>query len=96
MNAIVSVTALENYHVKIFFDDGTNFTFDVSPYLYGEVFEPLKDKKLFKQVKVDKLLGSIFWNTGADFCPDFLYMEMEKMNKRKSAAPKTFLRRKAA
>ena len=96
MNAIVSVTALENYHVKIFFDDGTNFTFDVSPYLYGEVFEPLKDKKLFKQVKVDKLLGSIFWNTGADFCPDFLYMEMQKQNRKELSTQTKILGRKAA
>lgn len=46
---------------------------DFKKYLYGEVFEPLKDIERFRGFRVDRQLGTIVWDTGADFCPDFLY-----------------------
>ncbi len=73
MHTIVSAKPLENYRLEVAFEDGSTKEIDVSPFLYGEVFEPLKDYEVFKQVKVDKTLGTIVWPTGADFCPDFLY-----------------------
>ncbi len=80
MHTVVSVKPLEKYCLEIVFDDASKIRFDVSPYLYGEVFEPLKDYEVFKQVKVDDVLGTIVWPTGADFCPDFLYqMQTDKI-----------------
>jgi hypothetical protein len=38
--------------------------------LYGEIFEPLKDKGLFQQVFVTS--RTIEWSNGADFTPEFL------------------------
>jgi hypothetical protein len=39
--------------------------------LYGEIFEPLKDKSLFQQVFVTS--RTIEWSNGADFAPEFLF-----------------------
>ncbi len=69
---------VEDYTIKVQFDDQKEFVFDIEPYLYGEVFEPLRKKSTFRQVKIDKELGTIVWPTGADFCPDFLYQKMEE------------------
>ncbi len=45
---------------------------DLSARLFGPVFEPLKDPKLFAQVQIDDF-GVICWPTGADLAPDALY-----------------------
>lgn len=44
---------------------------DVKPYLNHKIFLELKNKELFKTVKIDGL--SIEWANGADICPDELY-----------------------
>jgi hypothetical protein len=41
--------------------------------LYGEIFEPLKDKKVFAQVRVYLEFRTLVWPNGADFAPEFLY-----------------------
>jgi len=40
----------------------------------GPVFEPLKDPKVFRQVRVDKEAGTVAWPNGADLDPDVLYI----------------------
>lgn len=46
---------------------------DLKDELYGEVFEPLKDIALFKQVTVNPETNTIEWPNGADFAPEFLH-----------------------
>ena len=46
---------------------------DLKNELYGEVFEPLKDKEAFKKVKINTNTNTIEWENGADFAPEFLY-----------------------
>lgn len=45
----------------------------MKPFLWGEVFEPLYDPEVFRQVRVDEELGTIVGDNGADLCPDFLH-----------------------
>jgi hypothetical protein len=73
MHIITEFEVLDKYRLKVTFEDGTNKTLDLESYLYGEVFEPLKDSEYFKKVFVDADLGTICWPNGADFCPDYLY-----------------------
>lgn len=62
---------LENYKVKLKFNNGAEGIVDLEKELYGEVFEPLKDLKLFQDFT---LTGrTIEWSTGADFAPEYLY-----------------------
>lgn len=49
---------------------------DLEKELYGEVFEPLRDKDLFKQVFLTS--RTIEWPNGADFAPEFL-LEIAKV-----------------
>jgi hypothetical protein len=44
--------------------------------LWGEVFEPLKDKSRFADFTLDKELETIVWSNGADFSPEFLYQKL--------------------
>ncbi len=62
---------LEDYKLKVKFNNGAEGIVDLEKELYGEVFETLKDKKLFQDFT---LTGrTIEWSTGADFAPEYLY-----------------------
>ena len=67
----MNVEILENYELKITFQNGEVKIFDVKPYFGHKIFDELKDEKLFKTVKIAGL--SIEWDNGADICPDELY-----------------------
>ena len=70
---VTSVTYLENYQLRLEFDDGVSKDVDLSAQLYGEIFEPLKNVEFFKQVTVNPDTNTIEWPNGADFAPEFLY-----------------------
>lgn len=72
METVVEVVALEDYRLKLRFDDGVSGTVDLSDDLWGPMFEPLRDPKLFAQVFVDEF-GAVCWPNGADYAPDALY-----------------------
>ena len=67
----IDVKPLENYELKVTFDNGEVKIFDVKPYLEFIQFKDLKDEKIFNSVKVAGI--SIQWCNGADICPDELY-----------------------
>ena len=68
---------LYDYVIWLRFNDGAEGMVDLKDELYGEVFEPLKDMKMFKSFKVDPDLETIAWENGADLAPEFLYEKMK-------------------
>ena len=68
---VVSVEYLDNYQLKLTFNNGIERIVDLEQELYGEIFEPLKDKSLFQKVFVTS--RTIEWPNGADFAPEFLF-----------------------
>jgi len=66
---------LKDYKVELKFTDNKIGIADLKDELYGTVFEPLKDKKLFSSLKVDEDLNTIVWDNGADLAPEFLYFK---------------------
>jgi len=72
---------LEDYKIEIEFNNHKKGVVDLSDELYGDVFEPLKDKKLFSKIKVDKDLETVTWENGADLAPEYLYYKSFKENK---------------
>jgi hypothetical protein len=83
---ICAVTPLGRFRVRLELTDNTTKEVDLEPYLWGPVFEPIRnDPSLFQAVKVDSRLGTIVWDNGADIDPDVLcqgltpvWMEAEK------------------
>ncbi len=70
---ICAVTPLERFRVRLELTDNTTKEVDLEPYLWGPVFEPIRnDPSLFRAVKVDPRLGTIVWDNGADIDPDVL------------------------
>ena len=75
---VKDLETLDDYKLKLFFENGEIKIFDVRPFLEKGIFKELRDKELFKNVKV--FLGSVKWQNGQDFCPDTLYIEAKSQN----------------
>lgn len=45
---VTDVKSSDGYQVYVTFNDGVTKRVDLEPELYGEIFEPLKDKELFR------------------------------------------------
>ncbi|NJL89395.1 MAG: DUF2442 domain-containing protein [Coleofasciculaceae cyanobacterium SM2_1_6] len=83
---VVSVEYLGNYQLKLTFNNGIEGIVDLEQELYGEIFEPLKDKSLFQKVFVTS--RTIEWPNGADFAPEFLFeIALNKQSASKSEKP---------
>jgi hypothetical protein len=65
-----------DYRVWLKFEDGIEGEVDLEKELWGQVFEPLKQKALFAKLSLDKELDTIVWPNGADFAPEFLYQKL--------------------
>ena len=61
------------YCLDLEFEDGGRQVVDLEPVLRGEVFGPLLDVELFRQVRVDPESRTIVWPNGADFDPATLH-----------------------
>ena len=62
---------LEEYKLKLKFNNNEIKKVDLKNELYGEIFEPLKDKRIFKDFFISH--NTVEWKNGADFAPEFLY-----------------------
>ncbi|WP_405754728.1 DUF2442 domain-containing protein [Anaerovibrio slackiae] len=67
----VAVVPIDNYLIRIRFDNGEEKKFDVKPYIKGEWYGRLKDLAYFKAVSTDGY--TVVWPEGQDICPDELY-----------------------
>ena len=74
---IVEVRPLEGYQLYLRFQDGVEGVVDISQLIpFNGVFEPLKDRVFFEQVRVNPEWGTIcwiFWPNEIDRDRDVLY-----------------------
>jgi hypothetical protein len=57
--------------IHVVFNDGREGTVDVSEWLVGPVFEPLKDEDYVQRFFIEG--GTITWPNGAGIAPETLY-----------------------
>jgi hypothetical protein len=74
---VVNVKPENNYTLHLWFTNGEEGIFDVKPYLEYEVFQALKDEKMFNSVR--PFIGTIQWANEADLCPDTVYLDSVKI-----------------
>ena len=68
---IQKVSLLDDYRLKLKFYNGEERIFDLKPYLEIGKISELKDKDLFRQVRIS--FDTIEWPNGVDLDPEFLY-----------------------
>jgi hypothetical protein len=70
---VVAVNYVRDYTLRVRFADGVEGEIDLAAELDGEIFQPLRERDYFQQVRVNPELHTIVWPNGADFAPEFLY-----------------------
>ena len=67
---------IEDYKVEVSFNNGRKGVADLFEALRGSIFEPLKDKSIFANLKIDNELATIVWPNGADLAPKYIYFRV--------------------
>lgn len=70
---VVDFQIEDSYILRVHFDDGTHQVIDFEPILEGDLYSPLRDVALFKQVSIDPEVHTLTWPNGADFDPSTLH-----------------------
>jgi hypothetical protein len=76
MRPLYDVTDFEiiaDYILHVKFDDDTEQVINFEPILHGELYGPLRDLRLFRQVRLDPEVATLVWPNGADFDPYMLH-----------------------
>lgn len=73
MHFVTSVEYVSSYKLRVGFEDGSVRVVDLAAELNGEIFEPLKDLRVFRTARLNPDLDTVVWSNGADMSPDFLY-----------------------
>ena len=75
MHKIINVNVLQNYQVKLKFDDGQQGIADLSHLVGKGVFSIWNDYNAFQNVKIGSS-GELVWSDQIDICPDSLYLKI--------------------
>ena len=70
---VVYFSILGPYTLRVEFDGYTEQMINFEPVLYGEVYSPLREKRVFEQVVLDEETHTLVWLNGADFDPWMLH-----------------------
>ncbi len=61
------------YTLRVRFDDSSEQVIDFEPVLGGDLYRPLRELRLFEQVRIDPEVKTLVWPNGADFDPETLH-----------------------
>ncbi len=71
---VTEVKVIKNYILYLRFENGVEGEVDISKIIpFKGIFSKLQDKEYFSTVYVNKDLGTIVWDNGADLSPSCLY-----------------------
>ena len=70
---VIDFEIVGDYTLRVVFDDESEQIINFEPVLFGELYAPLKDLKLFKKVQLDREVHNLVWPNGADFDPWMLH-----------------------
>lgn len=75
----VDVEALQGYVVRVSFSDGAVKEIDLSEDLAKArgVFVPLRDPRIFSEVRINEFSGTVEWPGEVDLDPEVLYGRFE-------------------
>ena len=62
---------LNNYRIKLTFNNGETKTVDLQNELNGSIFIPLRQLDYFKSFQLK--YNTVEWDNGADYAPEYLY-----------------------
>ena len=75
---ITSAEYLEEYRVRVEFNDGATGVADFGKSLDGTVFLPLRDRTYFRTFRIDG--HTLSWSNHADFAPEYIRQLTQSSN----------------
>ena len=81
--SVVAAEHVEEFRIRLSFNDGLVKVVDFKNWLRGPVFEPLRSPAYFRRFFVDG--GTVAWPNGADIAPETLYREPGEVEERPAA-----------
>ena len=73
MLRVTDVQPLDDYHLRVAFNDGVVRDVDCSFLLRGTLGEPLRNPDYFRQARVDDEARTVVWPNGLDPAPELLH-----------------------
>ena len=73
IHRVTNFSIARPYTIRVEFEDHTHQVIDFQPILAGNFYGPLRDLKLFNQVRLDQEVHTLVWPNGADFDPATLH-----------------------
>jgi hypothetical protein len=70
---VVEAKYISGYKIWGKFDTGDEGEVDLTDVLWGEVFEPLKDREICRRFTVEPEAGTLVGANGADLAPESLF-----------------------
>jgi hypothetical protein len=70
---LIEARYVRDYVLWLRFRDGKAGEIDLTPVLYGPMFEPLKATDQFRQFFVHPVCATIAWPNNADIAPEYLH-----------------------
>lgn len=68
---VIKAEYIDEYRLRLFFNNGEVRIANLRSSLKGEVFEPLRDIEMFKRFAIN--FNTVVWENEADFAPEYLY-----------------------
>jgi Protein of unknown function (DUF2442) len=68
---VVRADYVSGHRVHLWFNDDTDGEVDLSDFLNGPIFEPLRVEDCFKRFRLEG--HTLSWDNGADFAPEYLH-----------------------
>ncbi len=79
-----SAEYVKDFTLKLSFTDGIEAEVNFKSELTGGIFEELRDPEYFRSFTFQPQFGTIEWDNGADFAPEFIY-ELSKASGQQKA-----------
>ena len=73
LHRVTDFEVVGQYRLRVAFRDGMIREIDFEPILAGAIYGPLRDEKVFRQVRLDPEVHTLVWPNGADFDPATLH-----------------------
>lgn len=77
MNKVVDIKVLEDYYIWLKFNDSEENVINFRPFIGDGFTAELLNYENFKKVSIDAV-GGIAWESGFDFCPNYLKQLVEQ------------------
>ncbi len=75
---VLAADYLDNFRVRLKFNDGEEGVVDLAGKLSGTIFDSLNDQGVFRRFEI--IGHTLSWSNGADFAPEYLRNLLAEQN----------------